>query len=109
MLGDVVGVLLSSYILSEAARLGAPRAVLMRMSFNVAVEGIVGMLPFVGDVFDAAWKANQKNVRLLDDYFARPGPTRAASGALVAGLVVALVALFLAVAILRWAWNAIGF
>ena len=113
MLGDVIGVLLSSYILAEARRLGAPKPVLMRMSFNIAVEGIVGMLPFVGDVFDAAWKANQRNVQLLDQYFERPERTSAASGALVVVLVIGLVALFLGaavvtVAMLRWAWHALG-
>ena len=35
------------------------------MAWNVAVEGVVGMIPFAGDVFDAAWKANQRNLRLL--------------------------------------------
>src|SRR5512145_2015000 len=63
--GDVVGVLLSSYIVGEAARLGASRSVLARMVFNVAVEGLTGLVPLAGDVFDAAWKANQRNVRLL--------------------------------------------
>src|SRR4051812_15612566 len=39
-LGDVVGVVLSSYILSEASRLGAPKSVLMRMTLNIAIEGV---------------------------------------------------------------------
>jgi hypothetical protein len=113
VLGDVIGVFLSSYILSEAAKLGAPKPVLMRMSLNIAVEGIVGMLPIVGDAFDAVWKANQRNVRLLDQYFENPSRTRASSGALVALLVVLLVALFLGAAvvtaaILRWAWQMVS-
>src|SRR5918999_2546085 len=65
-LGDLLGVLLSSYIVREAARLGAPPSVLTRMAFNVAPEGLVGLVPVVGDVFDAAWKANQRNLVLLD-------------------------------------------
>src|SRR5687767_7792816 len=56
-LGDLAGVLLSSYIVREAARIGAPPSVLTRMAFNVAVEGLVGIVPFAGDVFDAVWKA----------------------------------------------------
>src|SRR5918996_1184588 len=60
-LGDLLGVLLSSYIVREAARLGAPPSVLARMVWNVAIEGIAGMVPFLGDVFDAACKANQRN------------------------------------------------
>src|SRR3954462_2253619 len=59
--GDLAGVLLSSYIVREAARLGAPPSVLARMAWNVAVEGVIWIAPFFGDVFDAVWKANQRN------------------------------------------------
>src|SRR4051812_31197827 len=69
VIGDLIGVLFSSYILSEASRLGAPKPVLMRMAFNIGIEGLVGIVPFAGDVFDAAWKANQRNVSLLNDWF----------------------------------------
>lgn len=91
VLGDLVGVLLSSYIMSEAARLGAPRPLLWRMAFNVGVEGVVGIIPFAGDVFDAAWKANQKNVRLLDAWLDRPDQARRSNRlfAILLGLVVA--------------------
>jgi hypothetical protein len=91
VLGDLVGVLLSSYIMSEAARLGAPRPLLWRMAFNVGVEGVIGIIPLAGDVFDAAWKANQKNVRLLDAWLDRPDQARRSNRlfAILLGLVVA--------------------
>ena len=95
-LGDVIGVLLSSYIVREAARLGAPPSVLTRMAFNVAVEGLVGLVPFLGDVFDAAWKANARNLALLDAHFRDPRRTKKSSRLFVAGLFAALVA-FIAV------------
>lgn len=111
-LGDVLGVLFSSYILREAARLGAPKSTLIRMAVNVAVEGFVGMIPFAGDVFDAAWKANQRNVRLLNAWLERPARTKAVSRAFVFVLVAALIALIVAIgfvsfAILQWAWGVI--
>jgi hypothetical protein len=71
-LGDVIGVALSSLIVAEASRLGAPRTLLTRMAFNVAVDGLVGLVPFLGDAFDAGWKANQKNVRLLNAWLDHP-------------------------------------
>src|SRR2546421_8726725 len=71
-IGDLIGVLLSSFILNEAARLGAPKVVLWRMAANVGIEGIVGIVPLAGDVFDAAFKANQRNVRLLDAWIDQP-------------------------------------
>ena len=62
------------------------------MAFNVAVEGVIGIVPFAGDAFDAAWKANVRNVRLLDAWAERPRETRRASGGFLAALVVALAA-----------------
>jgi hypothetical protein len=91
-LGDLVGVLLSSYIVREAARAGAPPSVLVRMAWNVIVEGIVGMVPLAGDVFDAAWKANLRNVALLEAHFEHPQRTRRSSRLFVAALVLGLAA-----------------
>ena len=110
VVGDIVGVLLSSYILREAAALGASKSVLARMAFNVAVEGIVGMIPLAGDVFDAAFKANQRNVRLLNDWLDRPREAQRSSRAFVFGVSAALIAfLVLIVAagflVARWLWN----
>jgi hypothetical protein len=107
ILGDVIGVMLSSYILAEAARLGAPKAVLLRMAFNVGIEGLAGAVPFAGDVFDAAWKANQRNVRLLDAWLERPTTTERVSRwfgrSLVLGVVAFLALLGVAVfLVLRW-------
>jgi hypothetical protein len=92
-LGDVIGVLLSSYIVREAARAGAPPSVLVRMAWNVLVEGVVGMVPLAGDVFDAAWKANQRNVALLEAHFGEPRRTRRSSRIFVALLVLGLIGL----------------
>lgn len=105
--GDAVGALLSSYILAEAARLGMPKATLIRMGLNVALETIVGMIPIAGDIFDMAWKANQRNVRLLDAYLDNPRKTATTSRLLVFGLVVLLIALIvglviLGIIIVRW-------
>ncbi len=106
-LGDLVGVLLSSFILAEAARLGAPRSVLLRMAANVGVEGVVGIVPLAGDVFDAAFKANQRNVRPLDQWIEQPRKTVRSSRLLgigiVAGVATLLVALVAAgVLLARW-------
>ena len=111
-IGDVLGVLLSSYIVREAARAGAPPSVLARMTFNVAVEGIVGMVPFLGDIFDAAWKANQRNLALFDAHLANPQRTRRSSRVFVGLMIVVLVA-FLALMgavsffVMRAVWQAV--
>jgi hypothetical protein len=106
-LGDLIGVALSSFILKEAARLGAPRSVLWRMGFNVALEGVVGMVPLAGDVFDAAFKANQRNVRLLEAWLQEPKRTVRASRFFGAALITGVIGFLLILAVLaallvRW-------
>jgi hypothetical protein len=64
--GDVAGALLSAYILREAYKLGVPMPTLMRMAGNIGLEAVIGAIPIVGDVFDFAWKANKKNLALVD-------------------------------------------
>ena len=99
-LGDGAGAVLSSFIVIQAARLGASRAVLTRMVGNVALEALLGSVPFLGDLFDAAFKANVRNVRLLEQHLAAPGRTQRASTGWVVGLVVVLVGLFVLAGVL---------
>jgi hypothetical protein len=112
-LGDVIGVLISGYIVKEAAKLGIPKATVARMALNVVIEGLAGIIPFAGDVFDAAWKANQRNVRLLDAHFADPRGTTRTSRLLVTLIAVGLIALIALIGTLtfllgRWLWQALG-
>lgn len=66
VVGDVPTTAASAYVVLEAARLGVPRATLTRMVVNLAVDAVVGSIPLVGDLFDAVWKANARNVALLE-------------------------------------------
>lgn len=93
-LGDGAGALLSTYIVLQAVRLGASREVLVRMVGNVALEALVGAVPFLGDIFDAAFKANVRNVRLLEEHLSAPGTARRASRAWIIGVLVVLLLLF---------------
>jgi hypothetical protein len=60
----------------------------------------VGAVPFLGDIFDAAFKANVRNVRLLEQHLAIPGATRRASRAWIVGIGVVLLLLFALAAVL---------
>jgi hypothetical protein len=95
IVGDVAGGVFASYVLVQAARLGAPPSVLMRMLVNVGVDGLVGTVPLLGDVFDVGWKSSTRNVALLERHLERPGETRAASRRVV-GAVLAALALLVA-------------
>lgn len=102
-LGDALGALISAYIVNEARSLGAPGSVLLRMMGNVMIETMVGAIPFAGDLFDAAYKANTRNLALLARYQLDPIGSRRSSRWFVAGfslLLALLVVLMIAVPIL---------
>ena len=102
-IGDAVGALISAYIVNEARTMGAPRSVLLRMMSNVMIETIIGSIPFAGDIFDAAFKANSRNLALLARYQLDPVGSRRGSRLFVAGfflLLAACVSLMIAIPIL---------
>ena len=55
-------------IVHEAYQLGAPGHVIVRMLGNVALDGVFGAVPLVGDAFDVLWRANRRNVQLLQEW-----------------------------------------
>jgi hypothetical protein len=69
--GDVALGLLSLYLIFEAKRLGAPNALLAQMLANVAIEVAGGSVPIIGDLFDMAFKANLRNLDLLEGWLRR--------------------------------------
>lgn len=67
--GDSVTTALAAWIVYEAHKLGVPRRVLIRMAGNVAIDGLIGAVPVFGDLFDVAFRANRRNVRILREHF----------------------------------------
>jgi hypothetical protein len=74
-LGDLIGAGVAVWVLVEAAQLGASGFVLFRMVMNIAIDTLGGAIPVAGDVFDAFWKANLKNVRLLERHLSEVQPS----------------------------------
>ena len=66
--GDVALGLVSLYLVWEAKRLGAPNALVGRMLANVAIEVAGGSVPVAGNLFDMAFKANLRNLALLEGW-----------------------------------------
>lgn len=91
--GDATGAVMSAYVVVVAAREGVSGPTLLRMLGNIALETVVGMVPVLGDLFDAGWKANVKNVRLLDEHLDTPDRQRKASVLMVGSVFVGLGAL----------------
>lgn len=112
-LGDVAGAAMGGYLVLLGSRLGAPKTVLARMVVNVALDTLAGVVPVIGDLFDVAWKANNRNMALLERYIEKPVATKKSSSLFVAAIVAALALLavggiMLAVVVVRWLFGALG-
>lgn len=99
-LGDLVGGGLSAWIVLQAARMGAPPSLVARMGWNLLVDAVVGAIPVLGDLFDAGYKANLRNLALLDRHVQGPATSRRASRRFVAVLALLLVLLLVGAATL---------
>jgi hypothetical protein len=104
---------LGAYALLLAFKLRAPVTVLTRMLLNIGVDTVLGSVPLIGDLFDATWKANTKNRRVLEAWLAEPARTERRSKwaiVLFALLFLALVAgsLWLAWVVVSWMIGALG-
>lgn len=110
-IGDVAGALVASYGLVIAVRLGAPVSILLRMLLNIGIDAIVGSIPLLGDVFDVGWRAQHRNVALLERWIVKPEHARrrsamllmAVAGGTAAGVIgVIVAALWGTLRILSW-------
>jgi hypothetical protein len=77
-IGDFLGGLASCVIVLAAFFRGVPLITISRMVVNLGVEVVVGMVPFVGNLFDIGWRANRRNYHLLEQSL--QGPTRNTAG-----------------------------
>lgn len=66
-IGDAVTACAAAWIVVRAAQMGASTAMLVRMMWNIVLELVVGVVPILGDLFDFAWKANDRNIALLEE------------------------------------------
>jgi hypothetical protein len=98
--GDWLSGIVSAYMLFLALRLGLPVAALTRMLANLLLDLLVGMVPVVGDIFDFGYKANARNLHLIESYLDNTSAEQAFSdrsrqtipiGVLVVGLVIVLI------------------
>lgn len=70
-IGDALTTALSLWLVKEAHALGAPAHLIARMLGNIAIDGVVGAVPLLGDAFDLVWKSNRRNLSLLRRHIER--------------------------------------
>jgi hypothetical protein len=92
-LGDIAGALVAVYALHTARRLNVPAPIQLHMLTNIALDALIGMVPIAGDLFDFAFKAQSRNLAMLDAYVATPhkATRRSRRGLLLIGLATLFV------------------
>ena len=105
-IGDLAGLLLSGVIIVQAARLGTPKTVLLYMILNAGIESVIGLVPIVGDLFDFVWKANTRNIKLMQQALHDPHGakrhSRTSLAVLFSSVFLILSGLVLGVGTLGW-------
>jgi hypothetical protein len=101
--GDLASPLYTALILIEGLRLRVPAVVQARMVLNAALDMLIGIVPFFGDIADVAWKANLRNLALLERH-AHPGTPPTTSDYLFVALCLAVVALIAILPLLMLVW-----
>jgi len=91
--GDTLTSFVSFYILFAGVRYGVPKITLLRMAFNIAVDYLVGSIPFIGDAFDFVWKSNQQNMNLIRTRASGHGKGKTSDYVFVFGLIFLLMAI----------------
>ena len=92
-LGDVGGAVVAVYALQVARSLRAPAVIQLHMLGNVAIDALVGTIPLLGDLFDIAFKAQTRNLKLLEEWINTPHETqrRSRRGMILLPLTILLV------------------
>lgn len=100
--GDILSALVSLYIIVKGFNGGVTRGAVLQMLFNIGIDIVIGATPILGDLFDASWKANARNIELLKT--SNPAPGREASwGFLVVILVGFIFTVLVAMALVVFA------
>jgi Domain of unknown function (DUF4112) len=108
--GDTVTGALGAYIVIEAAKMGVPRKVIGEMVGNIIFDSLVGIVPILGDFFDVTWKANVKNMALLEKHLDIKPQKKKSDLLFLIGLTLLLAIIVLGFAaltvfLIRWLWS----
>jgi hypothetical protein len=101
--GELLTALMATAIVIRARQMSVPGVILARMLVNIAIDIAVGLVPFLGDVADVFWKANTRNLALLEQHAG--GLRRPTTGDwLFVGAVVAAVVIMTALPFVVLYW-----
>ncbi len=109
VVGDLSTTVVSVALLLTMMRYGASGAVVVRMALNILLDTVLGAIPVVGNVFDFAYKSNERNVALLRRHYAEGRHTGSGKGLIVLVLLIFIMLAGLvtwgSAVLLRWLWQ----
>ena len=97
ILGDFIGVIFSTYIMYSGIKMGVPSKIAQKMAANIAIEFVLGSIPIIGDIFDALWKANKRNVELIEKATIENQENYRLNYLIMASLIILILGLILAI------------
>lgn len=110
--GDALGFIISMLLVAIISKNGASSKVIVKMTLNVILDAVLGGIPLFGKLIDFGFKANQRNIRLLEKHYFEDKNQGSAAGILIAILVFVLLffcfILFLIWKITTWIWEISG-
>ncbi len=108
VVGDFIGIGISLFIVYEAAMLGCSPSVLLRMGVNILVESVIEMIPILGSLFDFVWKANNKNILLIETHLLNPRGATVQARLMIGFIALTIVAIFIgSISITVYAFQAL--
>lgn len=91
VLGDLITLVISSVMIYTMHNHGASRKVVIKMMVNAGLDTLIGAIPLVGTVFDVFYRANERNVKLLKEYYYEGKHQGSGTGLLVIIFLIAIV------------------
>lgn len=109
--GDLISLTFSGFMVATMARHGASGMLVVRMLGNVALDALVGTIPLLGDLFDLVYKANIRNLHLMQEHY-QEGKHQGSAWPVVIGVILIILAIitligWLAWLMLSWTWGLI--
>ena len=95
IIGDLLGSIISIYILYSGSKMGLSSRIIAKMSLNIGFDFVLGLIPIIGDIFDMGWKANKRNVKLIENNINKYDENIALNNLIVATLITLILASFL--------------
>jgi hypothetical protein len=106
--GDLLTAMMSCAIVIQAHQMRIPRVVQLRMLLNIAIDVVIGIVPFAGDIADVFWKSNARNLALRERQVARPTPATPGDWVFVVAVLAGVLAVAVVpVLVMYWLLHAV--